>query len=57
VLPSSTITGKVGEGGASLMALNAAAVLAEKLCYWEEESYRTHSKQILLYIAETHVRW
>lgn len=30
------------------MAVNAAVVLAEKLCYWVKESYPTHSDQIFL---------
>lgn len=47
---------RVGEGGLALITLNTAVVLAEKFCYWVEESYPTHSDQIFLYIAETHIR-
>lgn len=45
------------EGDITFMCLNAVILIARKLCYWVWLTYPTHSDQILLYIAETYIRW
>lgn len=45
------------EGGITFMSLSAVILIARKLCYWVWLTYPTHSDQILLYIAETYIRW